>query len=128
MQNKGTLSGLHQSLLRADRIVVSHVESDQHYVVPKPELRTLLDQVSFNHFRKFFQCICYSDMVFYVFRGNELLEVFAYFEEGTFAWHKVKWTGDAELNPKSHDILSLWFHQVMPTLEVAEGFVPPSID
>ena len=127
---KGPLIELRQSLQKADRIVVSHVDKKRHYLISKAKAHALMEQVHLSGFRNYFQCICYSDMVFYVYRGDELLEVFAYFEEGAFAWHQADWSGDAELTMRSHDTLSMWFHEVLPGLDLLpEGsFIPPPID
>jgi hypothetical protein len=69
-------------------------------------------------------------VVFYAYHNEKLLEVFAYFEEGAFAWHEAAWSGDAELTLQSHDALSLWYHEVLPRLTpLPEGaFDPPPID
>lgn len=119
-----------QSLQQADRIVVTHVDSNRHYVVSKSEVQKLLDQVSFSRFRNYYKCVCYSDMVFYVYREEKLLALFAYFEEGAFAWPGGDWLGDAELSVQSHDALSLWFHGRLTKLRlVPEGsFIPPPLD
>ena len=116
--------------LKADRLLISKGRSPDFYSVEKPMIDELGEGLQIVSFKSSYACLCDAEIVFYFYKGEEMIMALGHHFDGTLRWHDAKWEGDAVLSEDSLAKIMNWRTKAFAISDKLERgvYTPPALE
>jgi hypothetical protein len=108
---------IRENIKSADKVIVTFNNSPDFYEFTGKHLYSLGETLEISTFEEGFDCLCYAEVIFYFYKGDDLQMVLGHHLNGTLRWFESDWDGDAKLSSESLRRLMKWRNDVLSVAE-----------